>query len=77
MSLHGENEEAENVADWKEDEDAFESHFGLAYEDFTDIVSSGPPELITKYEATRKVNEEAAILWLIHEAKNHGLLESE
>lgn len=77
MSLHGENEEAENQADWKKDEEAFEAHFDISYDDFAHLILSLPPALAEKYERTRKTNEEAAILWAIHEGRNHGLIEEQ
>jgi len=70
-------EERLRVEPWLDDEDKFEKHFGIAYEDFTTLVTVLSPEQAEKYEKTRRVNVEAAILWAIHEGRSHGLLQED
>jgi hypothetical protein len=60
--------------DWEEDEKAFGKHFGIAYDNFTQLILLLTPDQHKKYERTLKVNKEAAILWALHEGKSHGLL---
>ena len=60
------------VERWKEDEVAFKKHFDLSYEDFCTLYTLLTPEQQAKYDRTQATNEEAAILWAIHEGKTHG-----
>lgn len=64
------------IPEWKKDEEAFLRHFKISYSDFGDLLLALPDDLKEKYEKTRRANEEAAILWAIHEGKSHGLLEA-
>lgn len=66
--------DAEVTEPWLEDEDAFFAHFDIPHSDFCELIRLLSKEQQRKYERTRKVNVEAAILWAIHEGKNHGLL---
>jgi hypothetical protein len=77
MSPHAECEEVESEPEpaWKKDEESFATHFGIPFPDFGELVLALHPAQQKKYEATRQVNEEAAILWAIHEGQSHGLLE--
>lgn len=63
------------IPEWKKDEESFLRHFKISYSDFGDLLLALPDDLKEKYEKTRRANEEAAILWAIHEGKSHGLLE--
>ena len=50
---------------WAADEEAFERHFGVSYEDFVEMVgylSPGQAEMLKK---TLEVNPEAAVLWIL------------
>jgi hypothetical protein len=50
---------------WAADEKAFEQHFGESYETFTEILSHLSPEQEERFEATMRVNPEAAVLWIL------------
>lgn len=50
---------------WARDEKAFEEHFGCDFEDFGRKMSLLSTDQVTKYEATLKVNPEAAVLWVV------------
>lgn len=53
---------------WKQNEEAFEAHFGIPYADFVEMIMEDfDPKLRAKYERTVLANEEAAILWAIRE----------
>lgn len=67
-------EEDESEADWKANEEAFQDHFGIEYDEFTELILALPPSLAATYERTNKVNEEAAILWAIEQGKQRGLI---
>lgn len=69
-------EEGVQIPGWKKDEAAFLRHFGIPYADFGELILALSPDQQDKYEKTRRANEEAAILWAVHEGKSHGLLES-
>ena len=58
---------------WKENEASFKEYFDISYSDFCKLADALPGKM-TKYEKIRSADEEAAILWLIHEGKNKGLL---
>ena len=50
---------------WARSNDAFEEHFGARYEDFASKIPLLSGDQGRKYEATLKVNPEAAVLWVI------------
>lgn len=75
MTDTAEVEEPTEIPRWKEDEDSFQRHFGISYSDFGDLLLTLSDEQQSKYEKIRRVHEEAAILWAVHEGKSHGLLE--
>jgi hypothetical protein len=66
--------EATPAEPWQRDEASFERHFGVSYADFCRL-GQAMPEKMEKYERTRATNEEAAILWLVHEGVRHGHLQ--
>ena len=50
---------------WASNEETFERHFGVSYEDFVEMVgylSPGQAEMLKK---TLEVNPEAAVLWIL------------
>ena len=59
---------------WQGNEEEFERHFDVAYSTFMEMLASMPEPYQKKYERTREVNLEAAVLWAIHEGVSHGLL---
>jgi hypothetical protein len=75
MALMDDAAEVEEEPAWKKDEASFATHFGISFPDFGELVLALHTAQQKKYEATRQVNEEAAILWAIHEGQSHGLLE--
>ena len=50
---------------WAADEESFESHFGQSYEYFVEILHHLDEEQVGRFEATLKVNPEAAVLWIL------------
>ena len=48
---------------WARDERAFEDHFGCTFEEFGRKTALLSTDQLSKYEATLKVNPEAAVLW--------------
>lgn len=60
---------------WKKDEAAFLKHFDLPYADFANLILCLTEKQREKYDKICAVNEEAAVLWAIHEGKSHGILE--
>ena len=50
---------------WARDEARFEEHFGHPYEEFALKVPELSADQHTRYEATLKVNPEAAVLWVL------------
>lgn len=59
---------------WAEDEGAFARHFDVSYEDFCKVAQSVPGAKLDHYGDILKIDEEAAILWLIKQGKSHGIL---
>ena len=52
-------------AEWANDEDEFERHFGVPYEIFLAIVEHLSPDQKKLLDATVNVNPEAAVLWIL------------
>ena len=50
---------------WARDEIMFEQHFGAPYEEFATKVTLLGSDQHVRYEATIKVNPEAAIVWVL------------
>lgn len=50
---------------WAANEEEFERHFGESYEYFTAVLQHLSPEQSEKFEATLRVNPEAAVLWIL------------
>lgn len=50
---------------WAADEESFEDHFGQSYEYFVEILHHLDEEQSERFEATLKVNPEAAVLWIL------------
>ena len=50
---------------WAANEDAFETHFGLPYALFAEILQHLDQEQSERFDATMKVNPEAAVLWIL------------
>jgi hypothetical protein len=50
---------------WARDEAAFEGHFGATYEEFALKATLLGADQHVRYEATLKVNPEAAIVWVL------------
>lgn len=64
---------------WKDDDSGAEflRHFGIPYDEFMMLLSvfeESNPDKLHKYEKIRAANEEAAILWAVHEGRSHGIL---
>jgi len=68
--------EPQSVEPWAQDEEAFLLHFDLPYPDFCLLLSGLGKKRAAKYEKIRQVHPEAAVLWLIHEGKQHGLVKT-
>jgi hypothetical protein len=52
-------------ANWANDENEFERHFGVPYEVFLEIVEHLSPDQKKLLDATANVNPEAAVLWIL------------
>jgi hypothetical protein len=50
---------------WASNEEAFEVHFGESYGYFTEVLQHLSPEQGEMFEATIRVNPEAAVLWIL------------
>ena len=50
---------------WARDEAMFQEHFGATYEEFALKVTMLGADQHVRYEATLKVNPEAAIVWVL------------
>ena len=50
---------------WASGEEAFERHFGAEYECFTTILQHLDEEQGARFDATMRVNPEAAVLWIL------------
>ena len=50
---------------WATSEEAFERHFGESYADYATILGHLSPEQAKLFEATLKVNPEAAVIWIL------------
>ena len=50
---------------WAASEEAFERHFGAEYECFTTILQHLDEEQGARFDATMKINPEAAVLWIL------------
>jgi hypothetical protein len=50
---------------WAAGEEEFEAHFGLPYESFVEILHHLDEEQGARFDATMKVNPEAAVLWIL------------
>jgi hypothetical protein len=50
---------------WAANEETFERHFGVPYEYFEVVLQHLSPEQVEKFEATLRVNPEAAVLWIL------------
>ena len=50
---------------WARDEGLFEAHFGATYEEFATKVTLLGSDQHVRYEATLRVNPEAAVLWVL------------
>lgn len=59
---------------WAEDERAFERYFNISYEDFCKLAQAMPEDKLSRYEDILKIDQEAAILWLIKHGKSYGIL---
>lgn len=59
---------------WAEDERAFERHFDISYADFCKLAQSMPEDRLLRYGDILKIDQEAAILWLIKHGKSYGIL---
>lgn len=56
----------ENINEpWARDEVAFADHFGASYEEFAQKVTLLGADQHARYEATLRVNPEAAVLWVV------------
>ena len=59
-----EGEEVATGEPWARDEELFAEHFGVTYEELVRRVPMLSADQGTRYEATLKVNPEAAVLWV-------------
>ena len=50
---------------WAASEEAFEAHFGGSYEFFVEVLQHLDEEQSARFDATLKVNPEAAVLWFL------------
>ena len=50
---------------WAASEEAFEAHFGGSYEFFVEVLQHLDEEQSSRFDATLKVNTEAAVLWIL------------
>lgn len=50
---------------WARDENMFQEHFGVPYEEFAARIPMLSADQSVRYTATLKVNPEAAVLWVI------------
>jgi hypothetical protein len=50
---------------WARDEVAFENHFGASYMELVEKLPLLSSDQHARYEATLKVNPEAAVLWVL------------
>jgi hypothetical protein len=50
---------------WAASEEAFEVHFGGSYEFFVEVLQHLDDEQGARFDATMKVNPEAAVLWIL------------
>lgn len=50
---------------WAADEEAFETHFGRSYDYFIEIMHHLDEGQGERFEATLKINPEAAVLWIL------------
>ena len=50
---------------WARSDEAFHEHFGACYEDFASKIPLLSGDQGQKYEATLKINPEAAVLWVL------------
>ena len=50
---------------WAASEEEFETHFGLPYALFSEILQHLNREQGERFDATMKVNPEAAVLWIL------------
>ena len=50
---------------WAVSEEAFEAHFGGSYEFFVEVLQHLDEEQSARFDATLKVNPEAAVLWIL------------
>lgn len=62
---------------WSEDPEAFETHFGLSYEDFHVLLQALPSDVRKKYDKTLAVDEEAGIIFALHKGKKLGLIKDD
>ena len=50
---------------WAASEEAFERHFGGSYEFFVEVLQHLDDEQSARFDATMRVNPEAAVLWIL------------
>jgi hypothetical protein len=50
---------------WAASEEAFEAHFGGSYEFFVEVLQHLDEEQSARFDATLRVNPEAAVLWIL------------
>jgi predicted alpha/beta superfamily hydrolase len=50
---------------WAASEEAFEAHFGGSYEFFVEVLQHLDEEQSARFDATLRVNPEAAVLWTL------------
>jgi hypothetical protein len=59
-----------------ENEEMFRKHFDLPHADFMTLLDAFDEDRMEKYESISAVDEEAAILWAIHEGKQVGIVQT-
>ena len=50
---------------WAASEEDFENHFGGSYEFFVEVLQHLDEEQSARFDATMRVNPEAAVLWIL------------
>ena len=50
---------------WAVGEESFEAHFGMGYDVFVEILQHLDAEQSERFDATMRVNPEAAVLWIL------------
>jgi len=74
--MFGKKKEKLAVEPWLENDEAFLKHFDISHADFMTLLDTLGEDYGDKYESIYAVHPEAAVLWLIHEGKQHGIVKT-